>query len=279
MPIQLKNILVPTDFSDCANAAATVGIQLAKQCGAKLHFLHLTVDQIGPRHVPGNVLEMETKKVRLARAKLFQLVRKAEAERVEARPELVIGTGAEHIEDYLIPFGIDLLVMGSHGATGIREAIIGSQTQHVIRNCKIPSLVVKKLPTRPLPKNIVFASTFRRDSSHALRQIFRFVKHWDASLHLLFINWIYHLIDERIAHEMMEKEMEVFTDIRFTQNIAETNNKEFGIAQFANKIDADMIAVAQEQQGMFDRMIHPSLAEKLINHSPLPILVANAELF
>ena len=45
MPIQLKNILVPTDFSDCANAAATVGIQLAKQF-LLARITHKSVDRL-----------------------------------------------------------------------------------------------------------------------------------------------------------------------------------------------------------------------------------------
>ncbi len=278
MSLSLKNILVPTDFSDCADTAAAAAIKLANHSGAKIHFLHLAIDQTGSGHVPGNVLVAETKKVRDARAKLYQLVRTAEAEGVQAKPELVLGTGAEHIENYLKPFNIDLLVMGSHGATGIREKIIGSHTQHVIRHCTIPSVVVKLEPARFPPKNMVYASTFKPEHDHALRQVVNFARYWDASLHLLFINSIEHPVEENQAHNRMEKEMEMIKDVRFTQNIADTNDIEFGIAQFTQQIDADMIAIAQEHRGVLDRIVHPGIADELINHSAVPVLVVSAEI-
>ena len=279
MSLPLRNILVPTDFSACANTAVAAAMKLAEHSGAKIHFLHLTIDQTGPGHVPGNVLAVETKKVRQARAKLYELVRDAEAAGIKAKPELVLGTGAEHIEDYLEAFKIDLLVMGSHGASGIRERIIGSHTQHVIRHCTIPSLVIKHKPVRMVPKNMVYASDFKTNHSHAIRQVANFARYWDASLHLLFINPIDHPVDEEQAHDRMEKELEFFRDVRFTRNIANTNDIEFGIAQFSRQIDADMIAVAQEHRGVLDRIVRPGVADQLINHSELPVLIVNAELY
>lgn len=274
MTFTLKHILVPTDFSDCANAAASVAIKIASFSGAKIHFLHLALDH-GPAHVPNVTQETESKEIRHARANLHQLTRKAERAGVRAQPQLMLGSGIERIEQFLKPFHIDLLVMGSHGATGIREAIIGSYTQHAIRNCQVPCLVVKQGTDWKIPKTIVFASTFKRETTQALRQVVAFAKHWNASVHLLFINWTYHLIDATIAHEMMDEVMEGIVDIEFTQNIIETNDKEFGIHSFADQIDADLIAVANENTGPVNRIFKKSLAEQLINHLAMPILVVN----
>lgn len=277
MPVSMKHILVPTDFSDCADSAAAVAIKIAQHSGAKLHFFHLAVDH-GPAHVPGMTQETESKEIRMARANLHQLTRKAESVGVRAQPQLMLGRGVERIQQYLKPFQIDMLIMGSLGATGIREAMIGSYTQHVIRDCKVPCLVVKHDVSWEVPTTIVFASTFKRESSHAIRQIINFAKHWKASLHLLFINWTYHLIDKNVAHEMMDREMEGVKDLEFTQNIIETNDKEFGINSFADQIDADVVAVANERKGPLNRLLNPNLAEQLINHLSLPVLVVNEEI-
>ena len=271
----MKRILVPTDFSDCANSAAQMALQLAMKNGAELLYLHLAIDEESLPHVPGTPTAVIGHEIGQARYKLDNLVHVAEAHGVHAKSELVIGAGSERIEDYIDPFAVDWLVMGSHGATGIREAIIGSKTQHVIRNIQIPSLVVKNKPTNKLLARIVFASTFKEDASYALRIVSEFSKLMGCSLHLLFINLLSHLIDEKVARLMMMKQIEKYSHTAYTLNIAETNDKEFGIAQFAASIDAELIAVAMESRSLLGRLFSPVLAEQLINHSSLPVLVVN----
>lgn len=273
----MKKILVPTDFSDCANSAAEAAILLGKRSGASLYFLHLAVDKSGPGHVPGGSATHVDSSVGQARYKLDELVKHAESEGVLAKSELVIGNGQERIEDFIETLGIDWLVMGSHGATGIREAIIGSKTQHVIRHIKVPSLVVKRELSQPSISNIVFASTFKDDVSEALTVTANFAKIWNSTVHLLFVNMVEHLIDEDIARMMMMKQAEKHPEVRFTFNITDTNDEEFGISEFAAKINGDLIAVAMESKGALRRLLNPSLTEKLINHSSLPVLVANPE--
>ena len=97
-------------------------------------------------------------------------------------------------------------------------------------------------------------------------------------MHLLFINWTYHLIDKHIAYEMMDRVMEGISDVTYTQNIIETNDKEFGIQAFADHIDGDLVAVTNEKKGPLNWILKPSLSEKLINHLSLPVLVVNEEL-
>lgn len=256
----MQRILVPTDFSECANAAAEIAMRLAKLSGAEIYFLHLAVD------VNQSVL---------AKDNLDLLVRAAEVDGIKAKQQLVMGTGHERIPDYIQPFKIDFLVMGSHGAAGIREMVIGSKTQYVIRNINIPSLVVKQMPEKLELKHIVFASDFKRDCSSSLEEVIAFSRLWHSRLHLLFINLLNHLIEENVARLMMSGQMDKFSNVDYTMNIIETNDKEFGIAQFAKEIDADLIAIAMDKKNLIGRLLNPSVAEKLINRSPLPLLIIN----
>ena len=270
----MKRIGVPTDFSVCANAASRLALELAKKSGAELLFLHLEIEPSNPRHVPMEPADIVDHEIGQAKYKLSQLVKEAESLGINAKSELILDKGQENIQDYIEPFGIDWLVMGSHGAKGIR-GIIGSKTQHVVQHVSVPSLVVKHTPSNLLFKNIVFASTFKEDATQALRVVAGFCGLFNCNLHLLFINMISHLVDEKMARLMMEKAMKEFNSIPFTFNITETNDQEFGIDQFARSIDADIIAVAMERQSTLGRLLSPGLAEQLINHSRLPVLVIN----
>lgn len=270
----MKRILIPTDFSDCAQAAQEVAHQLALQSNAELVYLHLAIDKSGPTHVPGQTATPTSRKEEVGVAyQLQQMVKEAEKNHIKAKYHLVLGNGQERIEDYIEPLEIDLLVMGSHGATGIREAIIGSKTQHVIRHLKIPSLVIKRKPSHSIFQNIVFASTFKKDITIPIQKVIEFASIFNSKLHFLFINLYYHLIADEVAQTMMRKQVpESYID-QITFNITETNDKEFGIEQFSEQIKSDVISVVMEQKGLLGNTLNPALAERLINHSDLPILV------
>lgn len=269
----MKKILVPTDFSDCATIAVDMAFMVAKKLAAELIFLHLGIDKSGYAHVPGKSIKHIDAESGQARHQLDQLVKRAGEQGVQAKAELVLGTGREKIEDYIRPYDVEALIMGSHGATGFREAIIGSNTQRVIRNLKIPALVVKKPYEKTEIENIVFASRFKEDVHNAIKLTVDFVKKWDATVHLLFVNLVSHLIDEKIARLMMTKETERYPETQFTLSITETNDKEFGITDFAKKTEADIVAVALEPQSAVGRLLNPNLAEQLINHAPFPVLI------
>lgn len=269
----MKRILVPTDFSECATVASDMALLVARRLGAELLFLHLGIDKSGYAHVPGKSITHVDAESGQARYQLDLLVRKAEAAGVKARAELVLGSGREKIEDYIAPYQIDGLVMGSHGATGFRETIIGSNTQRVIRNATVPALVVKTPFVKAEIENIVFASRFKEDVNAAITLTVDFASNWNAKIHLLFVNLVSHLIDDRIARLMMSKEVERYPKTQFTMSITETNDKEFGITDFASKSRADLVAVALEPQSTVGRLINPNLAEQLINHAPFPVLV------
>ncbi|MBX2940798.1 MAG: universal stress protein [Cyclobacteriaceae bacterium] len=269
----MKRILVPTDFSTCANAAAEMAMRLAKLSGAEIYFLHLAVGDFSPFPVPGKSGSLDDNQAAIEKDNLAQMVEAAEADGIRAKYELVLGNGKEQIQDYIQPLQIDFLVMGSHGATGIRELVIGSKTQNVIRNIKIPCLVVKGMPRASELKHIVFASDFRKDCSSSFEVVIAFARVWHSRIHLLFVNLLNHLVDENAARLMMSNQMENFSNIDYTLNMIETNDKEFGIAQFAKEIDADMIAVSMETRTLLSRLFNPSVAEQLINRSAIPVLI------
>ncbi len=270
----MKKILVPTDYSDCANSAIDVAKVIATKSGAELlvihleevvpevaHVLHQTTKEENPHHVGQSRLQLQT------------LVESLEKEGLQAKGVFVPNEGNQSIEDFIKPYEIDFMVMGSHGAKGIRELVIGSKTQKVIRRATVPVLVIKHPDRKFNPKKILFASTFREEVSKPLKEVVAFAKLWDAELELVFLNLLSHLIEENEAREMMIRQMDPMPDIHYSLNISETNDQEFGISNFARVIDADVIAVVFDKHSGFTRLFNSSVAEKLINHESIPVLV------
>lgn len=270
----MKKILVPTDFSDCANHAIDVAKSISIKSGAELLILHLEEVMPEVAHVlHQTAAEDNPHHVGHARYQLQRVVDTFENDGVKAKGIFVPNDGRESIEDYIKPYEIDFMVMGSHGAKGIREAIIGSKTQKVIRKSSVPVLVIKKPIKNFFPKRILFASTFREDVHKPLKEVVAFAKFWKAELDLVFLNLLAHLIEEHEAKRIMAKQMESCPDVAFTLNISETNDEEWGISKFARLIKSDVIAVVYDTHTGFNRLFNSSVAEKLINHEETPVLV------
>jgi nucleotide-binding universal stress UspA family protein len=270
----MKKILVPTDYSDCATSAVDVAKAIAVKSGAELFVLHL--EEVVPEvaHVLHHVvIEENTHRVGQARYQLQQVVDSIVKDGVKTRAVFVPNEGRESIEDYIKPYDIDFLVMGSHGARGIREVIIGSKTQKVIRESSVPALVIKRPIKKFNPKKIVFASTFREDISKPLKEVLAFAKLWNAELDLVFINMLAHLIEEHEAKKIMVKQMPESPGVTYSLNITDTNDEEWGISKFARLVNADVISVVLDTHTGFSRLFNASVAEKLINHEEIPILV------
>jgi len=271
----MKKILVPTDYSDCADNAMDVAKVIATRSGAELFVIHM--EEVVPEvaHVLHKSVIIENPhQVGHARLQLQKRVDALEKEGLKAKAVFVPNEGKEALEDYIKPFGIDFMVMGSHGAKGIREAVIGSKTQKVIKKASVPVLVIKRPNKNFNPKRIIFASTFRGDVRKPLHEVADFARLWNAELDLVFLNLLAHLIEENEAKRIMaEQLLESVPDIRYTLNISETNDEEWGISKFARIVEADVIAVVYDAQTGFNRLFNSSVAEKLINHEDIPILV------
>jgi len=143
-------ILVPTDGSDTANVAVEHAVDVAANYGATVHALYV-VDpdwlaySLGSEQLDrirqGNFGEMED--VEADAAEATEVVAEAARDRdVEVVEAVRGGTPHEIITSYADTEGVDLIVIGSHGRSGVRRALLGSVTERVLRSSHIPTLVV-----------------------------------------------------------------------------------------------------------------------------------------
>ncbi len=142
---KLKNILVPTDFSDQSANALSTAIAMCKRHHAVLHLLYVTESSVfvSPRDVNMAAMylipEMEEKGAEhLARCK------KSIKEKygISVQSYLESGYPADCIRKKALELNCELIVMGSHGGSGFREFFIGSNAFHVIKNTTIPVLTI-----------------------------------------------------------------------------------------------------------------------------------------
>lgn len=276
----MKKILVPTDFSECAEAATEVALEIALRVKAQLYFLHLHPGETKNGHASMNSDSAKHKfhqpsgLLGNVRQALSELVSRAERQGVDAKPILVFDESKDQISTHAQAFEIDLIVMGSKGAHGLREIFIGSNAQYVAKRSSIPILVVKDRPDSPGFENIIFASTFVDDVKSPLNFIVDFSKLWDAKIHLLFVNTPSNFMDSQTIITKMNTSVEGM-DATFTFNTYNAPTEEAGISEFAKSIDADLVSLVTNRKSGFEEILSPDLSEKMVNHAAVPVLINN----
>ena len=145
--IQLRRILFPTDFSDNARAALPYACAFAEQFGAELHILNVMYEmaQVVPETgtfftTPVSNIDEVRESTERALAKLPGPERKNVANVVRAT---VPGTPFLEIIRYAKEHDVDLIVMGTHGRSGLAHVLLGSVAERVVRKAPCPVLSVR----------------------------------------------------------------------------------------------------------------------------------------
>lgn len=129
-----ETIMVPTDGSKCSLKAEDIAISIAKNFKAKLVVVHVIDEKL---IYPFEVLEEEGNTI------LDEAARKGKDEGVDVEQVLIVGSPAHDMEKIVEKTGADLVVIGTHGKTGIRKILMGSVAESTVKTVKVPVLLVK----------------------------------------------------------------------------------------------------------------------------------------
>lgn len=145
-----ENILVPTDGSEAARAAVDQAVDIASKYGGRLHALYVididaTNVTLGTEQVErlkrGKLDEMPELKSRAEKATGY-VADVAAAHGVEAEEYIQIGYPVRSIRRFVDDHDVDLIVMGSHGRSGLSRVVLGSVSEKILRQTHLPVLIV-----------------------------------------------------------------------------------------------------------------------------------------
>lgn len=143
---KLKRILVPVDFSECSSQALEYALAFAEQFQAQLTLLHVVEPAFTPDHYPGlaaPMSEVNDNQVQIGRERLEELARKRVGHRVPVESLVRMGRAHSEIPDTAQALGADLIIMGTHGHTGLKHVLLGSTAEKVVRHAACPVLTVR----------------------------------------------------------------------------------------------------------------------------------------
>lgn len=267
----MKKILVPCDFSKPAIDAYRFALDVAAQSKGTIHLLNVIELPIMHDTVLMPVLNFEEQLLKDLRenavTRFGKITDKYQSAGVKVVVKTVFGSVSRMIQDYITEETIDLVVMGSHGASGAREFFIGSNAERVVRNSPAPVLIIKDYYKGPI-KNIVFPNTLETENQEDLVMKVKALQHFfKAHLHLVWINTPLTFTSDTRTNERLQAFAKRFMLKDYTISIFNHTDEERGILEFSDSIKGDLIAMGTHGRKGIARLVNGSLAEDVVNHT------------
>ncbi|TYB78419.1 universal stress protein [Bizionia myxarmorum] len=270
----MKKILVPTDFSNEAEQALKVAAQLAKKHGSEIYLLHmleLPLDKVDAfsqySELPEAMFFMK-----LAHQKFAKAMSQDYLKGVTIHETVDFNQTFTGITNTCKENGIDLIVMGSHGANGFKEMFIGSNTEKVVRTAEVPVLVIKNDHVNFDINHFVFASDFNKDNKGTYLQAIELAEALEAKIHLLFVNTANNFVTTATAKARILDFIKGSTFENYTISIYNDETVEKGILNFSHIVGADLIGISTHGRQGIAHFFNGSISEDLVNHAKRPVI-------
>ena len=274
----MKHILFPTDFSEAADTAFIYALRFADSFDAELIVLHvydLPIVETPP--TPESTQEIfdivEMNQFESFREQLPELHKIAERKKlghIRMRNILLYGDLVYNINKVCKEEEIDMVVMGTRGATGFKETFLGSSTASVMTNATVPVLGVPIEAEYHGIKNIAFTTQYKDKDNHSLRRTLEIARKFNAETHCLYIK----NDDDPADLEERINEWKIFyKDERVNFFNIDGDHIEQTILDFIDNQRVDMLVMRTHKRGFFEGLFHRSLTKKLAYHTKVPLLV------
>jgi nucleotide-binding universal stress UspA family protein len=279
----MKTILVPTDFSKAAQNATDVAASIAKKSNAQLVLLHV-IEEIeeGSFNVEGEAAAegswedkiFTVKMIHKAKEQLAKVASTLIEAGVSVKQLLRVGTPYHGIQAIIAEHKADLVVMGINGTSRLEEILIGTNTEKVVRRSSCPVLSVNKKPVSLDFKSIVYAVSLKVDELAIPPIINEIQQLYGSTIHLVRINTPGLFFNDKVAKEKLEDFAQLLKLKNFTVNIYNDISEETGIINFADSVNADLIAMWTHGRTGLSHVLSGSIAETVSSHARRCVLTS-----
>jgi nucleotide-binding universal stress UspA family protein len=276
----MNNFLIPTDFSDNSLKALDYGARIAVQCGATLHLVHAFI-------LLDNVF-FETKSFRDAynknqadeySAALFRIQNEYQEKYpgLSMEVHLFSGPSQQVLLQYTTDKNIDLVIMGTKGATGLAEVVVGSNTALMIELSKVPVLAIPEICDTDKPEGVVLATKFFERDKTLLNPVFELAEIFKIPIHV----FVYESDSDSDA-DIEDTDIKLRQYNTYLQSCypaatlmashREGEDFELAIADFCEENNIGIICMLTKKRSFLEQLFNPSLTKKMAYHSTIPLL-------
>jgi nucleotide-binding universal stress UspA family protein len=274
---QIRKILIPFDFSETAELALEHAVFMAKLHKADMVLVHV-VESFSFATAISNAFgksqsEFEEKIESSANDRLQQLADKLHH---DSGMSVVFRTEAGKIYKKIINIAeeiqADIIVMGTHGASGFQERLVGSNTFRVMMSAPCPVLSVQTHAKKLGFHNIVLPV----DNSHSSRQKVKhaneIARHYNSVIHIAGMMTMSDVDLQRRFELKIHQVRDYFEEheVAHSVKIFKTDNTANTTIEYANQVNADLIIIMTDQEG--SSLFMGNYAQQVLNHSKVPVM-------
>jgi nucleotide-binding universal stress UspA family protein len=263
-------ILVPTDFSENALNALAFAKSLAEKKPSSItlfYAFYAVYDFAAQATEIIAQIEDDAKKA------LKKLVKEGEQEGVVIDYKIQHGSVATAVTSYAYQNGYDLIVMGTQGASGIKKALMGSNTGHVIKESMVPVLAVPAAASLASEEKIAVALELNKESEACIQKLFRLTA--ELALPYDFFHVGEQLsFDQQIEFKGLEAYLrEKYPSKIFQFNIVKASTIQSGIRQYLGDNKHSLLVMFSKQKSFFEYLFNKSDSLEMAYHTHVPMLV------
>ncbi len=272
----MKRILYPTDFSPASLNAFVYALKLAEATQSELFVLH--VYELPQLHMGGmtNTLKeiydtIELENFENLKDQVPMLRKIADEHQMSAiRMSHILKHGdlIWAITNVVTSESIDYVVMGTKGASGLKETFLGSNTGSVMTETEAIVIGIPEEAVFTDIKNIVFTTRYRDKDIKALQKVLQLAKVFDAHVHCLYVKTSKSEVNEVVFQDWKF----LFKDEKVVFHTIVSDQVKESILEFTQEYKVDLLAMLNYKRGFFEELFSQSLTQKLSFHVKVPLL-------
>lgn len=278
-----QTILIPTDFSNNALVATNYAIELANKLDANVHILHAYQPFTSAFQSPLANKTDEQRATLGAQKGLAELIGKLDNGSNVAVTSSIEKNGllVDAITDYIKENSVCLVVMGTHGASGRRKDLLGSNTYDVAKDVSRPLLIVPEHTNLFKLDNVVFFSDYQHGDIKTLSSFDTVFGNMHVSCTLIHIHEDKEVPQENDRHKLdvwkgvLEKKIRMENLSTELVHVPENVEAVNGILE---RLNADMTLITLvDARNFFKKLVHKSLARAIILNPQTPVLLTSED--
>lgn len=270
----ISKIVVPTDFSDPARQALDYALAFAKKFDVEVQVLHINQVAMVDATMPAETYQMFVKEIEDQTSHLFNELEEKVLKHSGLKYSMHSRYGfvAEEVCDFAQKHDVDLIIMGTTGASGATEVLFGSNAASVVAKTHVPVMVIPKGSTYKPLERIVYATDYNEPEFPAMLRLVYFAEQYDCPLDILHVKSEadkYFNAENNFFHKNKSKIS--YPKINFVE--LEKGDVVQSINQYVEETHTDLVVMAKHNRNFFDRLFHRSLSKKMAFHTGIPLLV------
>lgn len=274
----MKNILVPIDFSDRSSEALDFAIEFNKKVNGQIILMHAII-MPATTFVSSGEMGLDHAKAFYQGEYIKGVHNRLEewAERVSdgghsVKTQLKYGHPFQKINEIISDEKVNWIIMGSNGASGLKEVFVGSLTERVIRHADCPVIAIKGKTDLANMKSLVFASSLREDEDWMAFKAKEIQELLGLNMHIVKVKTPHNFLTEEVAKEQLKEFVNRNYLERCSQSTITADYPEEGIVAFAEEVKAGLILMGTHGKTGLGHLFGGSKAEDVANHSNVPVM-------